>query len=268
MMITMHDLLSDLVAETAVLDEVLVGLDHVDWEKPTVARGWAVRDQVSHLAFFDEAAVLAAKDPERFREDARRLKALGPNFPDVIAEQFRETPVPELDSWFREARLELIETFVTFDGKARVPWFGPDMSVTSCVTARLMETWAHTQDVLDTFGVLREPTRRLQHVAHLGVVTLPFSFRLHDRPVPEAPVHVVLNAPDGTVWRWGDADARNRVEGDALDFCLVVTQRRHVTDTALVVTGPVAAEWLTIAQAYAGAPGPGREPLNRTRRVS
>lgn len=268
MMITIHDLLSDLVAETAVLDDVLVGLGLEDWETPTVADGWAVRDQVSHLAFFDEAAVVAAKDPDRFRTDAERLTSLGPNFPDVIAERFRNTPVSKLDAWFREARLELIETFVTMEAKARVPWFGPDMSVTSCVTARLMETWAHTQDVLDTFGVEREPTKRLQHVAHLGFVTLPFSFRLHDKPVPDAAVHVVLQAPDGQVWRWGDEDARDRVEGEALDFCLVVTQRRHVNDTNLRVTGPVAAEWLGIAQAYAGAPGPGRQPINPTRRVS
>ena len=36
---------------------------------------------------------------------------------------------------------------------------------------------------------------------------------------------------------WGPTTAANRVEGPALDFCLVVTQRRHVDDTALVTHG-------------------------------
>lgn len=264
----LQNLLSDLVAETAVLDDLLVGLHDDEWETATPAEGWAVRDQVSHLAFFDEAAVLAATDPDAFRADAARLKSLGPTFPDIIAERYRQTPPNELNDWFRAARSELIASFVLLDGKDRVPWYGPDMSVLSCVTARLMETWAHTQDVLDAFGVQRAPTQRLRHVAHLGVSTLGFSFQLNGRPVPSAPVRVVLQAPDGDVWTWGDESAENRVAGDALDFCLVVTQRRHLEDTRLAVRGPVATEWLSIAQAFAGAPGPGRERLTSTRRVS
>ena len=54
--------------------------------------------------------------------------------------------------------------------------------------------------------------------------------------------------------------ATDRVTGEALDFCLVVTQRRHVDDTNLVVEGPLAADWIAIAQAFAGPPGAGREP--------
>jgi len=50
------------------------------------------------------------------------------------------------------------------------------------------------------------------------------------------------------------------VTGTALDFCLVVTQRRNVADTGLVVTGTLAEEWIGIAQAFAGPPGPGRPP--------
>ena len=45
-----------------------------------------------------------------------------------------------------------------------------------------------------------------------------------------------------------------------MDFCLLVTQRRHVADTALVPEGDIATEWLTIAQAFAGPPGAGRQP--------
>jgi uncharacterized protein (TIGR03084 family) len=132
------------------------------------------------------------------------------------------------------------------------------MSARSAVTARIMETWAHGQDIADTFGVLRRPTDRLRHIAHLGVSTIGFTFRLHDRPAPDVPIRVELRAPSGIRWTWGDEDAADRVEGSALDFCLTVTQRRHVGDTALSVHGRVAREWIGIAQAFAGAPGPGR----------
>ena len=72
-------------------------------------------------------------------------------------------------------------------------------------------------------------------------------------------MHVSLLGPDGSTWEWGEPSDQ-RVSGDALDFCLVVTQRRHPSDTALVVEGAVAQEWIRIAQAFAGEPGGGRAP--------
>ena len=62
----------------------------------------------------------------------------------------------------------------------------------------------------------------------------------------------------------GPADAADLVPAPALDFCLVVTQRRHPADTALVAAGPVAAVD-AIAQAFAGRAGPGRAAAGRRR---
>jgi uncharacterized protein (TIGR03084 family) len=77
--------------------------------------------------------------------------------------------------------------------------------------------------------------------------------------MPEAPVQVVLRGPDGDTWEWGEPST-DRVSGDALDFCLVVTQRRHPLDTDLVVEGGAATDWIAIAQAFAGDAGGGRAP--------
>jgi uncharacterized protein (TIGR03084 family) len=136
-----------------------------------------------------------------------------------------------------------------------VPWYGPDMTLASSITARIMETWAHGQDVADTLGVTRTPTERLRHVAFLGWRAVGNSFRARGRAVPTEAVRV-----EAGQWTFGPAEATNVVRGPALDLCLVVTQRRHVADTALVAEGPVAAEWLSIAQAFAGPPGAGRSP--------
>jgi uncharacterized protein (TIGR03084 family) len=72
--------------------------------------------------------------------------------------------------------------------------------------------------------------------------------------VPEAPVYVELRGVVSETWTWGPADAADRITGDALDFCLVVTQRRNVADTRLSVQGAAATAWIAIAQAFAGRP--------------
>jgi uncharacterized protein (TIGR03083 family) len=57
---------ADLRAEHDQLDEFVGSLDDLEWDRQTPAAGWAVRDQISHLAFFDDAAALALEDPEAF----------------------------------------------------------------------------------------------------------------------------------------------------------------------------------------------------------
>lgn len=257
------DLLADLNVETMAVTALVADLSVEEWDLATPAEGWAIRDQVSHLAFFDEAAVTAATDEQRFRREADELLDLGPGFPDVVAARYRSLPPEELTEWFTEARRRLIAVFSGLQPSDRVPWFGPPMSVASSATARLMETWAHGQDVADTLGAELPATSRLRHIAHLGVRTMGFSFVLRGREAPEIPVWVDLLAPDGDRWRWGDEHAPDAVLGSAVDFCRVVTQRRHLADTDLVVRGAVAAEWMAIAQAFAGAPGPGRPPRGR-----
>lgn len=254
----MSDLVTDLAAETEVIEQLLAKLPAEDWDLPTPAEGWLIRDQISHLAYFDEAATTAVLEPERFRAEAREQIASGMDFPDRMVIEHRALPIPHLHAWFRRARLTLIAETGERDAKERVPWYGPDMSLASCITARIMETWAHGQDIADALGATREPTGRLRHVAHIGVGARAFSYLVRRRAVPDVPIHVELTAPDGSIWTWGPPDAADRISGPALDFCLLVTQRRHRAETKLDVVGSAAEEWLSIAQAFAGAPGPGR----------
>ena len=154
----------------------------------------------------------------------------------------------------------MVDALAAVPPGTRLPWFGPPMSAATLATARLMETWAHGEDVADALGVRREPTHRLRHVAHIGVRTRDFSFRTRGLEPPAEEFRVVLEGPGGEEWTWGPADARQCVTGPALDFCHAVTQRRHRADLALAATGPDADRWLDIAQAFAGPPGPGRPP--------
>jgi uncharacterized protein (TIGR03084 family) len=256
-----EQVVADLREETADLLALLAPLDAAGWGAATPAAGWSVQDQVNHLAWFDEAAALAVTDPAEFRAGAAALTADADDFPDVLVSRQRGMAYGTSHDWFRTARAAFLDLAATHDGAMRLPWYGVEMSLTSSVTARLMETWAHGQDVADAVGVVRQPTVRLRHVCHLGVATRGFSFRLRRLPAPAADVAVELSAPDGALWTWGSTSDGQRVSGPALDFCLLVTQRRHLADTSLVTEGEVAAKWLRIAQAYAGRPGRGRRPL-------
>ena len=257
---SMGTLADDLAAESAVLRALLEPLPDAGRRRDTPAAGWTIADQVSHLAYFDEVAVQSAVEPDAFRAERERLEAAGGVDPDAVAARFRDRDPGALLAWFDDARARLVGTFRDLDASLRVPWFGPPMSAASSLTARIMETWAHGQDVADTLGVRREPTDRLRHVAHIGIGARAYSYAVNRRDAPATPVRVELDAPGGGIWTWGPEEAADRVTGPALDFCLVVTQRRHRDDTALRVSGTAATEWMSFAQAFAGAAGAGRAP--------
>jgi uncharacterized protein (TIGR03084 family) len=259
MPVDMQALADDVQAEHDDLIRLLRLIDEAQWDVPTTSPGWSVRDQISHLAVFDDVARMAIEDPDEFRR-RRDAQADVQRYVHEVNARGQGRTGAEMVEWSATERAKLVAALRAADPSTRIPWFGPDMSPASKATARLMETWAHGQDIVDALGLERPPTARLYHVAHIGVRALPNAYRTNRRPVPDAPVHVALTAPDGEVWTWNDAAADDRVEGPALDFCLVVTQRRHVADTDLVVRGAIAHEWMAIAQAFAGPPGEGRTP--------
>ena len=252
-------LLDDLLAETRSLHTVVHPLDDATWDTPTPAPGWSIKDQMVHLAYFDEAQVRAMTDPEGFATERGDAIVDVDAFVDRVTLAHRAMKLADVRDWFHRARHELVKTARAADPKGRVPWYGPDMTLASSITARIMETWAHGQDIRDALGVPVEPSERLRHIAFLGQRAFANSFLARGLPVPDVAVRVELDAPDGGEWVFGPDDATQVVRGPALDFCLVVTQRRHPDDTALVAEGDAAAQWLTIAQAFAGPPGAGRQ---------
>jgi uncharacterized protein (TIGR03084 family) len=272
-MSALDQLLADLEAEYEDARGLVDALpdDASEWDLPTPAEGWAVRDQVSHLAFFDDLGRMAMVEPEVFAVKAEGIIESGR---DPMQEHLvvgRSMGGDALLEWWGRAHRAMADAFAGADPSARVPWFGPPMGVMSFVSARLMETWAHGQDLADAFGRVRVASDRLRHVAHLGVRARPFSYAVRGLAVPEGRIDVVLAAPSGAEWAWEVGEgvdgvasvSAGSVSGPALDFCLVVTQRRNLADTDLVIMGDAATEWMEIAQAFAGPPGSGRAPLAR-----
>lgn len=244
----------DLASGQAALDAIVDGLAADAWATPTPAPGWDVHDQIAHLALVDELAVEAVTTPSAFTgtsaraaDDPFRFEA------DLAARGRRMSPREVLLAW-REHRAAVLDGVLALPDGSRIEWFGPPMSRASFLTARLMETWAHGVDVAEALGAPVEATDRLRHVADLGVRTQGWSYAVRGRAHRSVPTRVELDAPGGGTWTWGPVDAADSVRGPALDFCLVVTQRRTLGGTGLAVRGDAAAEWMALAQAFAGPP--------------
>jgi len=260
MSVDLRALVADLAAEQDALDAVLRQLGPAHWELPTHAPGWAVRDQVTHLAFFDDAARLAIEDAAAFEPLRERALREGLALETEYLARGRAMTAQELYAWWRESSRALTAAAQRLTGSERLPWFGPSMGAASFITARLMETWSHGLDVVDVVPFDRPDTDRLRHVVALGIRTRPYSYQVRGLTPPDVPIRIELRAPSGELWCFGPEDATDRIAGTATDFCRVVTQRRHLLDTDLQVTGAAAEEWMRIAQAFAGPPGPGRKP--------
>jgi uncharacterized protein (TIGR03084 family) len=262
----MKKICGDLYEEYNSLDALVANLDDKQWNLKTPFFGWTIKDQISHIAYFDGTGLLSSTDPKAFMADFEEaVKNLKPDMSMYaqVNEERRHIPnKTHLDSW-RKTRNLLIEALKVLNPKARLPWYGPEMSAISFATARIMEAWAHGQDVADTLKIRRTPTDRLKHIAFLGVTTFKWSFINRKMAIPEKEVRVILTSPSGKTWEWGPDDSDEIVKGSAEDFCLVVTQRRNIADTKIVTKGEIAKSWMTIAQAFAGPPEDGPKPGQR-----
>jgi len=260
----MKAICSDLKAEHAELDALVATLGEDQWQMATPFFGWTVKDEIEHLAYFDDRARLAAADADVFRRHLE--EEIGTDFGGMV-EHFQgkvgDRSFTGLLAWWREERDKMVVELENCGPKDRLPWYGPPMSALSFATARLMETWAHGQDIFDAQKVKRAPTDRLRHIAHLGVTTFGWSHIVRGLEIPQTPVRVELAAPSGELWTWGPEDSSQRITGPAEGFCLVVVQRRHVDDTALETEGDTARDWMLKAQCFAGPPEDGPAPGER-----
>ncbi len=246
--------LADLSAESASLD-ALIAEPTVDWSTPTPAPGWTIAHQIGHLAWTDKIGATAILEPDLFTGYAKAFAERSGLVDDMAAELAALQPEELLRLW-RGGREALQTALRGVPSGVRIAWLGPAMGAGTMASARIMETWAHGGDVAAALGVQREPTDRLRHVADLGVRTRDFAFLQRGLEPPPAPFRVELTGPSGEAWTWGPVDAEQRVTGPALDFCLLVVRRRHPDELAVQGEGAQAQQWLVIAQAFAGPPGP------------
>jgi uncharacterized protein (TIGR03084 family) len=245
-------IVDDLVAEQAVLDDLVGNLSEDQWATPSPAPGWNVRDEIAHLAFFDDLAVasISGWGETRF---AKLEAAVRSGDPDFIRSPGEGRPGREVLSWWRQARAAEVEAFRRIDPGARIPWGPNRMAAASLCTARLMETWAHGLDCFMALGAEPVDGERLRHVCHIAYRAIPnaLSQARLAMPAPLDDLAVELRSPTGELWRFGRPDAPNRIEGIAAEFARAGVRRMRLEDaTTLRATGPLATIALSNLKAY------------------
>jgi uncharacterized protein (TIGR03084 family) len=264
--------IADVRAEADEFDRLLAGLGDADWPRATQFKAWTVNDVVRHLHAGDLLALASATDPAAFAAmlaDTQARRAAGVSRVEIEGERVgRGLAGRHLRERWRTTLDRLCDALAGKPADARLKWAGPDMGVRMFTTARQMEVWSHAQAVYDLAGQERPaPSPRLRNIAEIGVRTFGWTFTVHGLPVPPAVPHVRLEGPGGATWEWNAANASDRIAGDAVAFCQVVTQTRNIADTTLAVEGDVARHWMSIAQCFAGPPETPPAPGTRYRDI-
>jgi enediyne biosynthesis protein E11 len=254
------DVYADLIAEGESLDQIVASLEPEQWALPTPAPGWTVAHQVAHLASIVKLAEIAATDPATFQAVAATA---GNDFDGAVESAlapYLALPQPVLLDRWRTERAAATAALAAVPADQTVPWLARPLPPAVLASAGIMELFAHGQDIADAVGAHREHTDRIVHLAGFAVRTWDFGYLVRGLTPPAQEFRFELTAPSGAQWEFGPADAINKVTGPAVDFCLLVTRRRHRDDLAVTASGAEADHWLSIAQAYRGSPGQGRTP--------
>ena len=238
----------DFRAESEALHALVRDLPDSAFEQPTAFKDWTINRVLGHLHMWNWAADLSLTDAEgfgKFMQDVISRRDAGGSVGDLERDWRAGIGGQALVTAWRDYYQGMADRFAAAD---------PSMSVRSSISARLMETWAHGQEVYDMLGVVRQNADRIRSIAVLGVNTHGWTYKVRGREAPQPAPHVRVTAPSGEVWTWNEPSESELIEGPAEEFCQVVTQVRNIADTTLKVTGPNATEWMSIAQCFAGAP--------------
>ncbi|QFU93332.1 TIGR03084 family metal-binding protein [Amycolatopsis sp. YIM 10] len=256
-----QQVIADLTAEAEEFDRLVAELPDADWARATPAPGWSIKHQVGHLAFIFKIAGLAAAEPAVFNAITSKI---GPNGFEAAVngalEEYIHDPAESVLTRWRAERDTGIKALAAVPADQVVPWLVNPLPPAVLACAGMMELFGHGQDIADTLGVERVKTDRIANLVGFAVRTWNFGYQARNLPEPDVQFRFELTSPSGALWAFGPAESEERITGDAWDFCLLVTRRRHRADLDLTATGAEADRWLDLAQAYRGPAGEGRQP--------
>ncbi|HEX9165049.1 MAG TPA: maleylpyruvate isomerase N-terminal domain-containing protein, partial [Gemmatimonadales bacterium] len=194
----------------AALIALLRSLEAADWDRPTVAGAWRVRDVAAHLLDIDLRKLAAHRD-------GHLLAPEGPveGYPDVLAlvhrlnaggVEYGRRLSPTLLTDLLEVTGRWVNTFVaTLDPGATalfaVAWAGEARSDNRFDTARdYTERWHHQMQIRSAVGSRGNPAALLAPrlgapLFHTAVRVLPHAYRTVDAPEGTAVVLVVTMEP-------------------------------------------------------------------------
>ena len=257
------NIIADLRAEGEQLYTFLTTLDDADWSRATTFKSWTVNDVVEHLHLSDFLAVTSHKGADQFAGVMKQMRDPNLKAGEFSKQMTNDTSGIELLNRWKSLFDEMCDRFAATEPSRRLTWVGPDMGISMFATARFMETWSHSWAIYDLMGVSKISTDSIKNIATIGIKTYGWTFVNRKEIPPEPKPYVKLTAPSGEVWSWNEPQIDNVIEGDAAEFCQVVTQVRNIADVHLLVAGGPAKQWMDIAQCFAGPPNDPPVPGSR-----
>lgn len=245
------DLFLPLQRELAAL---LRSLDGEDWLRPTVARGWAVKDVAAHLLDTDLRRLSMHRDGYRPRSPAAEFADYGGlvKFLNDLnatwvgaAERLSPRVVVDLLEWTGPQVAELFASLAADDAAHfSVAWAGEDVSTNWMDVGReYTEKWHHQAQIRDAVGARPLYERRwLAPVLELSMYALPHAFRETHANEGDALV-VSIEGEAGGVWHIVKRDKGWELcEGDA-------TVAAHEGDAAALSSSASSSRVATVAAA-------------------
>ena len=244
-----RDPISALAAEEERLEEILSGLDAVEWDKGSACAGWSVRDVVLHLAQTEEA-VVASLGGGAFAAPASADVSTIDDLMAAWVDAERDSSGDAFARW-QTARRDALDGLRAAPADQVVQWAAAPLKPLTLATTRLSEHWIHALDISEPLGRDLPDSDRLWHIARLAQRTLPYAYARAGRS--DAPsVYVELDPPDGgDPWTFGEPGAQVTIAGRAGEFCRVAARRLPAAGASLVASGPGADEVLDLIRTYA-----------------
>ena len=113
----MQEILTDLKAEQEALDRFLSTLAEIQWDLPSPAEGWSVRDCVSHIAHIDEVALALLEGDNTPLEVAAKVKF---GFTEIGPQKGRAMKPSAILPWWRTGRAGMWGQLSTAEPQAGV----------------------------------------------------------------------------------------------------------------------------------------------------
>jgi uncharacterized protein (TIGR03084 family) len=245
-----REILSDLVAEQQQLDQFLQRINVRYWSTKTPAKGWDIRDIVSHLAHMEEYAHNALSEGGSRLGEVNDYATYG-QFTDVGVKRGRAMRPQDVIEWWRLGRAKVVDALSRTKIKDRVPWFYGDMSARTFATARLAETWAYGLDIHTTVGDdEHEDTDRLRHIIVLAQKMLPWAFDQAGFEY-EAEVRIEGIGQMYAKYASGSEDTDQLIRGPAGEICRVAVRRLDPSDAqGVIIKGETAETALKVLRTY------------------
>ena len=124
----MKDLCRELAQEHAALDEIVKDLSDSKWDMITPFADWTIREEICHIAYFDDKARLAATDPDGFQTDMLEIlegvTSVDAFLANTVKDLMKLSPKDLMDFWNNE-RSKMLKTIEILEPQDKIVWYGP-----------------------------------------------------------------------------------------------------------------------------------------------